>query len=440
MGFHEQYKSKLVSSTDAALLIRNNCKLALGMGVSQPAALMKALAARVKDGDLTHLPVYYMHASDAAMKSLLVPELMDVVRPHPLFMSHCDRELANKGFEVDRKFVDYIPCTFHQAGKLLTEEIGVDCFIVTVSPMNSAGYFSMGTNADYGVTVVDHCSKIIVEVNKNMPFVQGDHLIHISNVRAIIESDEPLMVHPSRNITKKDRMIGEVIAEYINDGDTIQLGVGGVPGAVANALLGKNDLGMHTELMSPSMRMLIENGNITGKKKTLLPKKHVFTLALGDQDMYDYMGTNPAIIGMPVSFVNSPAVIAQNNSMKSINAAIEVDLSGQINSEAMGGRHWSGPGGQLDFVRGAYASKGGMSFVALYSTAKNDTISRIVLKLNGAVTNPRIDAHIVVTEYGMVNLKGKSLCQRARSLISIAHPKFRDQLYEEAIKGGIFYH
>ncbi|NJO63621.1 MAG: 4-hydroxybutyrate--acetyl-CoA CoA transferase, partial [Richelia sp. RM2_1_2] len=184
---------------------------------------------------------------------------------------------------------------------------------------------------------------------------------------------------------------------------------------------------------------LIENGNITGKSKTLLPNKHVFTLALGDQDMYNYMETNPAVVGYPVSFVNSPCVIAQNDNMKSINAAIEVDLTGQINSESMCGQHWSGPGGQLDFVRGAYESRGGMSFIALYSTAKSGTVSRIVPLLTGAVTDPRIDAHIIVTEYGMVNLKGKSLCERARALINIAHPKFREQLTNNAYEIGIFY-
>ena len=438
MGSSELYAKKLMSPEDAALLVRNSSKLALGMGVSQPAALMKALADRVKEGNLTHLPVYYMHASEAAMNTLLIPELMGAVRPHPLFMSHHDRDLAKEGFDQGKKYVDYIPCTFHQAGKLLTEEIGVTCFMVTVSPMNDAGYFSMGTNADYGVTVAEKCKKIIVEVNPNMPFVQGEHLIHVSNVKAIVESNEPLMPQPAREINRTDRLIGSVIADYIKDGDTIQLGVGGTPAAVAESMLEKNDLGMHSELFSPSMKMLIENGNITGKNKTLLKKKHVFTLALGDQDMYDYMGTNPAVVGYPVNFVNSPYIIAQNDNMKSINAAIEVDLTGQVNSEAMMGQHWSGPGGQLDFVRGAYASKHGMSFVALYSTAKNGTVSRIVPALGGAVTDPRIDAHIIVTEYGMVNLKGKSLCERAKALINISHPKFRDELYEEAIKAGIF--
>lgn len=439
MDPQKRYRSKLLSADDAALILKNNSKLALGMGVAQPPALMKALADRVRNHDLSHLSVYYMHASHAAVETLLVEELMDVVKPHPLFMSHHDRELANKGLQKGKKYVDYIPCTFHQAGKILVNEVGIDCFMVTVSPMNPSGYFSLGTNADYGATLIDAGVTIIAEVNENMPFVQGEHLIHINNIRAVVEHDTELMVHPTREITRKDQMIGEIIVDHIHDGDTIQLGVGGVPAAVAKSLMVRNDLGLHSELFSPSVKMLIENGNITGKKKTLLPKKHVFTLALGDQDTYDYMESNPAIIGMPVSFVNSPSIISKNHNMKSINSAIEVDLTGQINSESMLGQHWSGPGGQLDFVRGAYAAKGGMSFIALYSTAKNDSISKIVPSLSGPVTDPRIDAHIVVTEYGMVNLKGKSLCQRARALINIAHPKFRDELTDAAKSAGILY-
>jgi itaconate CoA-transferase len=272
-----------------------------------------------------------------------------------------------------------------------------------------------------------------------MPFVNGEHLIHLSDVLAVVESDEPLMVHPSRNIAQKDRLIGNFIAEQIHDGDTIQLGVGGVPLSVAEALREKNDLGLHSELFSPAIKMLIQNGNINGKRKSLLPNKHVFTLALGDQETYSYMGSNPNIVGYPASFVNDPAVIAQNKCMKSINAAIEVDLTGQVNSESMQGVHWSGPGGQLDFVRGAYASEGGQSFIALYSTARADSISRIVPMLNGPVTDSRMDVHYVVTEFGMVNLKGKSISERANALISIAHPNFRDQLREQAIEIGLIY-
>lgn len=216
------------------------------------------------------------------------------------------------------------------------------------------------------------------------------------------------------------------------------MGVGGVPNAVLGFLSNHQNMGLHSELFSPAMVDLIKSGVINGRVKSWLQHRHVFTLALGDKAMYDFMDDNPSILGYPASWVNNPSIIRKNNNMVSVNGAIEIDLTGQINAEHLGGQPFSGTGGQLDFVRGAYASSGGRSFIALHSTAKQGTLSRIVPQLSGGtVTDTRMDTHYVVTEHGCVNLKGLSLPQRAKALISIAHPKFQQELEQQALVSGL---
>lgn len=435
--YANMYQDKLCSAADAAKLVEDRKNLVLGMGTAMPPAIMAAVAERAKKGEFTRLPVYYMHASDAAVKTLLVPELMGVVKPHPLFMSAFDRALAKKGYEVGKEYIHFVPCAFHQAGKLLTEEIGVDCFVVQVSPMDRAGYFSLGTSPDYGATVVRNCKRLIVEVNRNMPRTFGECLLHVSEVDAVVEHTSPLMEAHSKDASVEDEKIAAFIAEQIPDGATLQMGIGGVPNSVMSFLSNHKDLGLHSELFSPAMVDLIKKGVLNGKRKKLFPFKHVYTLALGDREMFDFMNDNPSIVGYPVAWVNNPAVIAKNNDMISVNGAIEVDLTGQIGSEFVAGHQFSGTGGQLDFVRGAYASKGGKSFIALHATAKSGTLSRIVPRLSGPVTDPRMDTHHVVTEFGLANLKGKSMQQRAELLIGLAAPQFRDELVIEAKKLGL---
>lgn len=431
------YQDKLYSAAEAAKLVNDRENLVLGMGTAMPPAIMAAVAERVKRGEFTRLPVYYMHASDAAVKTLLVPELMDVVKPHPLFMSAFDRALAKKGYEVGKEYIHFVPCAFHQAGKLLTEEIGADCFVVQVSPMDRAGYFSLGTSPDYGATVVRNCKRLIVEVNPNMPRTFGECLLHVSEVDAVVEHTSTLMEAHSKDASVEDEKIASFIAEHIPDGATLQMGIGGVPNSVMSFLSNHKDLGLHSELFSPAMVDLIKKGVLNGKRKKLFPFKHVYTLALGDREMFDFMNDNPSIVGYPVAWVNNPAVIAKNNDMISVNGAIEVDLTGQIGSEFVAGHQFSGTGGQLDFVRGAYAAKGGKSFIALHSTAKNGQLSRIVPRLSGPVTDPRMDTHHVVTEHGLANLKGKSMQERAELLIGLAAPQFREELETEAKKLGL---
>ena len=431
--YQKSYETKKVSIEEAVMTIQDRSNLILGMGAAMPPGLMEGIGQRVNDGGFSRLDLYYMHSSEAASKHLLLPEYMDIVHPHPLFMSGFDRALAAEGRKQAKEWVSFTPCLFHQAGRLLTENIEPDCFVVTVSPMDRAGFFSLGTNADYGATVIRKAKRLILEVNEHMPRTFGECLVHIDDVDMVVENNVPLMEIHDRIPGAEDKAIAHQIVDFIEDGATLQMGIGNIPSIVLGELKNHKNLGLHSELFSPPMVELIKCGALNGSRKTVMPYKHVFTLALGNKDTYDFMNDNPSIVGYPVSWVNSPAVIRKNDNMISVNAAIEIDLTGQINSETLDGHPFSGTGGQLDFVRGAYAARNGKSFVALRSTAKKGTLSRIVPELTGgAVTDTRMDTHYVVTEYGTANLKGRSLDERARLLIELAHPSFRDDLSRQA--------
>jgi itaconate CoA-transferase len=270
-----------------------------------------------------------------------------------------------------------------------------------------------------------------------MPRTFGECSVHISEIDALIEANTPLSEVQQAEASEIDWAIARLVAERIQDGDTLQMGVGGVPNSVLTLLDQHKNLGLHSELFSPAMVTLIQKGVINGRLKRLMQHKHVFTLALGDRAMFDFMDDNPSIVGYPASWVNDPAIIRKNPNMVSVNSAIEVDITGQINAEQLNGSPFSGTGGQLDFVRGAFGSRGGRSFIALHSTAKGDTLSRVVPRLaGGTVTDTRMDAHFIVTEYGCVELKGLSISQRVRALIGIAHPKFREELERQAREMG----
>ena len=436
MDIEKLYQQKLIVSEQIADFLANDQNLILGMGVAMPPELIRGVSTALYSDQLKRLNLYYMHGSEVLSQTLLQPELADKVRARSLFMSSHDRA-AFKQLAIPA-LVEFVPATLHQVGRLLTEQVEPHCFMVTVSPMDKHGYFSLGTNADYGASVIRKADKVIVEVNENMPRTFGECSVHISEVDGIIEHHTPLSEMPAHPPSTTDIKIARIIAERINDGDTLQMGVGGVPSAVLGFLKGHKNLGLHSELFCPAMVELIQTGVINGKHKSWMQHKHIFTLALGDKSMYDFMDDNPSIVGYPASWVNNPSIIQKNNNMVSVNAAIEVDLSGQINAEQISGQPFSGTGGQLDFVRGAYASKGGRSFIALNSTAKRGSISRIVPRLaGGAVTDTRMDTQFVVTEYGCVDLKGLSLPQRAKALIAIAHPDFREDLKQQASALGL---
>jgi itaconate CoA-transferase len=298
-----------------------------------------------------------------------------------------------------------------------------------VSPMDRHGYFTLGTGNDYCSKVARAARHLIVEVNENMPRVFGSLAqLHVSEVEAIVENHVPLLELPVHKAGPEDAAISKTIAEMVSDGACLQMGVGALPDVVCSHLRERKDLGIHTEALCPGMVELIEAGVVTNRLKRLNPGKTVFTFAMGQKAMYDFLNDNPSVESHPVDYVNDPHVIAQNDRVVSINAALQIDLTGAVNAEHLLGHQYSATGGQLDFVRGAYASRGGKSIITCHSTAAKGKASRIVARLEGPVTTPRIDTHIVVTEFGWADLKGKSSTERATALIALAHPQFRDAL------------
>ena len=429
MVYENQYKAKLTDSHTAVEQVGSDSIVAIGQAVCQPPALMEALAARAEAGAVDNVKLYYMHAEENMKRSLLRYELMGPIKPYCMFMQQTERDLIKKGQEVgDRKVVYYVPNSFSQSIRFFTEHIHVDTFLVTVSPMDRNGYFTFGTNNDYTSSAARQAKRLIVEVNRHMPRVFGRSSLHISEVDAIVENDAPLLTLTPRPIQDHERKLGQRIAELIPEHACLQIGVGGVPSGVCEALMDRKDLGIHTEVLNPALAQLIQSGVVTNQWKKINPGKSVFTFAMGDEAFYDFLHDNIAIESHPVSYVNDPAVIAQNDNVVSVNSTIEMDLTGACNSEYVKGHQFTSTGGQLDFVRGAYASKGGMSFIAFQSSIKNGTISKIVPRLSGPVTTPRTDVHYVVTENGVANMKGLSSTERAHALIGLADPAFQDEL------------
>ena len=279
--------------------------------------------------------------------------------------------------------------------------------------------------------------QIILEVNPHMPRVFGDCTVHVSQVTALVEHAAPLLAVGRAAQQPADVVIGGLIAGLIEDGATLQMGIGALPDAVCAALHDHRDLGMHTEMLTPGLVELMRAGVINNARKTLLPGKGVFSFCMGDQATYDYLHENRALEAHPVSWVNDPGVIAQNDRMVSVNATLQIDLNGACCSEYLNGRQFTGSGGQLDFVRGASAAHQGKSIIACHATAAKGTASRIVARLDGPVTTPRNDVQYVVTEYGWVNLRGLSVAERARALIGLAHPDFREGLEAAAVEQGL---
>jgi itaconate CoA-transferase len=434
MDIEAQYQSKLTTPDQAVASIPSGSRLSMGMAMAEPPALLKALADRAEAGKVENVRLYYYEATSIAGKTVLRYELKDRLIPYCMFVSAAERALIKRGMEDGgRKVINYVPNNFHQAPRLLIDDIGIDTFVHTVSPMDRHGYFSFGTGNDYSTKVARAAKRLIVEVNENMPRVNGAGAeLHVSEVDAIVENNVPLLELPVRGPTAEDEVIGRTIASLVPDGACLQMGVGALPNLVCAELKARNDLGIHTEALNPGLVDLVRAGVVNNRRKTIDRGKTLFTFAMGQKEMYDFLNDNPAIASAPVDYVNDPRIIAQNDSVISINATIQIDLTGACNSEHMLGHQYSASGGQLDFVRGAYASKGGKSIIAARSTAAKGKVSRIVPRLDGPVTTPRIDTHYIVTEFGAVNLKGLSSTERALKLIELAHPEFRDELTEAA--------
>lgn len=422
-----------MTAAEAVALIPSGAKIAMALGVGQPPALLKALADRAEAGQVDDLRLYYLLSTAIAGDTVLRYELMDRIHPYSLFHSAIERRLDARALEEGRDpVVEVVPTSFQQTPRLLCREIGVDTLVATVSPMDEHGNFSFGTNTDYAQPVSKTAKRVILEVNPNMPRVFGDSTVHISRVTALVENDVPLLDVPKAKPQEADTLIGGLIAGLVEDGATLQMGIGALPDAVCAALKDHKDLGIHTEMLTPGLVELMKAGVVTNARKTLHPGKTIFAFCMGDRSTYAHLHENPDVEAHPVSYVNDVHVIGQNDRMVSVNATLEIDLNGACCSEHLNGRQFTGSGGQLDFVRGAYESKGGQSIIACHATARGGTVSRIVPQLRGPVTTPRNDVHIVITEYGMVNLKGLSVAERARALIGLAAPQFREGLTAQA--------
>ena len=428
MNIRSEYRRKLTTPDGVIARVKSGDTIVHGGSISEPPALLTALAERARQGELSGLRVYSSLPMQHAARTVLSPDLSDCIESHSWFVTEADRSRHRVGLSY------YVPTYIHQIPRLMREHMEIDIVMTTVSPMDKYGYFTFGAVNDYNGAAARACKTLVVEVNENMPRVFGDTLLHISEVDLIVENHVPLLeIHPPAP-GPEDEIIGRRIAEMVPDGATIALGIGGIPNATGGYLSGHRDLGIHSGVFTPVMVDLIERGVVNGRNKNLHPRKHVFIVAQGTRRMYDFIHDNPSMESHPSSYTEDPAVIARNDNMIAVNTVMELDLTGQCNAEHMAGSQFSGTGGQLDFVRGAYNSRGGKSIQAFTSTARKGKVSRIVpnLKSGTVVSIPRMDVQHLVSEYGSIDLKGKSTRDRALGIISLAHPDFRDGLLRAA--------
>lgn len=415
------YRDKIVSADDAVKHIRDNEFVSLGHAAGVPQMCVDAMVRNYQS--FKNVRIYHMLSLGEAKYT--APEMEGHFRHVTNFVG------ANTRQAVKEKRADYIPAFFFEVPRMIRERVlPVDVAIVQLSLPNEEGYCSFGISSDYSKPSAENARLVIGEINKRMPFIGGENLIHLSKLDYIVEADYPLYTINPPRITEVEEAIGKNCAQLIEDGATLQLGIGAIPDAVLLFLTDKKDLGIHSEMFSDGVLELVKKGVINGKAKTLRPNKMVATFLMGTEKFYDFVNNNPDVEMFPSDYVNDPRVIAQNDRLISINSCVAVDLMGQVASESIGLQQISGTGGQVDYVRGSSWSKGGKSIMAMPSTAKNGSASRIVATLaeGAAVTTSRNDVDYVVTEFGIAHLKGKSLKERAKSLINIAHPDFRNEL------------
>lgn len=435
------YQNKLTTPQEAVKVVKSGDWIDYSLTFNMPNALDKALAERAEE------------LEDVNVRCLLAlrePALFSandrVGRPvftwNAWHMGGYERKAAAKGY------VYFSPMRYYELPHFYRKDIErVDVLMMQVAPMDPDGYFNFGPSNSHIMEICKRAKHIIVEVNENIPRVMGTigESIHVERVDQIVENTSPLDLIGSSKPTDIDMQIAKTVLTVIPDGACLQLGIGGMPNAVGELIAQSDlkDLGIHTEMYVDSMIAMTKAGRITGKHKKIHRGKQLFTFAGGSQELFDYIDDNDEFLTAPVDYINDPKIVQQIDNFISINNAIEVDLYGQVNAESMGTRQISGTGGQLDFVTGAYHSNGGKSIIALTSTFTNkqgELSSRIVMNLDQStiVTDPRSSIHYLVTEYGMVNLKGTSTWQRAERLISIAHPQFREELIADAEKKGIW--
>lgn len=415
---------KFSTAADAVACVRSGHRVFVHGAAATPQELLRALAERapeLRDVELISLHTEGEHPCAA-------PGVAGSFHINALFVG------ANTRVAVARGDADYIPAFLSEMPGLFRDQVlPLDVALVHVSPPDQHGYCSLGVSVDIALSAIESAAVVIAQVNPHMPRTHGDGLVHHSRFAAAVAVDEPLPEHHAKPLGEVERAIGRHCAELIEDGATLQMGIGAIPDAVLAMLGDHKDLGVHTEMFSDGILPLVRDGVITGRHKVVLPGRIVSGFVMGTQRVYDFLDDNPQVALRDIAFVNDPFVIRQNPKVAAINSAIEVDLTGQVCADSIGTRMWSGVGGQMDFMRGAALSEGGKPVIALPSrTAKG--ISRIVstLKPGAGVVTTRAHVHWVVTEYGAVNLRGQNLRQRARALISIAHPEDRDELQRSA--------
>ena len=421
MSWREIYNSRLVTAEQAIKNIKDGDRVVMSFGCSEPRGIVRAMCENYKDFHDVQVSVMILLGETPWVK----PEYKGHFSLNCFFAGSTNRAAISCGD------ADYTTCYFYEIPYVLREVVKPRVTVMSVSPPDENGFVSLGTNVDYIDSTLDYCEIKIAQVNKYMPHSHGEALKHVSDFDCFVEIDEPLPEVPTVPITDVERQIGKNCAALINDGDCIQLGIGGIPNAICEELKDKKNLGLHSEMVGDGVVDLIKAGIINNSKKTNHHRgKSLLGFAFGTKKLFDFMNNNPGIEMHPIEYVNYPPVIAENDNMVSVNSCLQVDLQGQVVADTIGLTQFSGVGGQVDFVRGATMSKGGRSIIAMPSTAKNNTVSRIVPTIteNSAITTSRNDVNYIVTEFGVAQLKGRTLKERARALIQIAHPDFREEL------------
>jgi 4-hydroxybutyrate CoA-transferase len=431
MTWHNESLPRLMDARQALQCVRSGHRIWIEPGCATPSPLVEALVER--GGELHDVEVVHMMTLGAAPYTR--PEFQGHFRHNGLFLGGNVREAVQQGR------ADYTPIFLSEIEGLFTSgAMPLDVVLLQTSPPDAHGFVSLGTSVDCTLTAARCACYVIAEVNDQMPRTLGDCFLHTSKLSAMVKTSRPLLELVPEPYTELQHHIARNVASLIPDGAVLQIGIGGIPEAVLHCLADHTDLGIHSEMCSDGVIPLIESGAINGDRKTLHRGKLVVGFVLGTRRLFDFIHENPLFEFRPIRYTNDPFIIAQNDNMVAINSALEVDLTGQICSDSIGSKPYSGVGGQVDFMRGAARSKGGKPIIALPSTAKNGTISRIVPTLTpgaGVVTS-RADVHYVVTEFGVAYLHGKTVRQRAESLIAIAHPKFHEDLERSAFAAHHF--
>lgn len=420
--------NKYMSAHDAVKLIKSGDGIYVQGSTSIPEVLLEALSERA--GELKDVTIYSGFAVGKGESPVCKPEYKDSFHIDSFFVNNSVRKNIAEGYGATTPcFLGEVPSLFRRGYWKL------DVALINCSLPDKDGYVSYGVSADVAVSAVECAKTIIAQINPNMPFSFGDPVIHISKLDVMVSVNDPLVEVPTPKPTDAEIKIGNAIAEEIPDGATLQIGVGGIPNAVLSALTNHKNLGLHTEAMTDGVQPLIRSGVINNSCKKIMPGKSVASLALGSKALYEEMDYNPDMIFKDVAWTNDPYIISQNPSVMSINSCLEIDLTGQICADSIGTTIYSGVGGQHDFVYGASLSKGGKSFLAMLSTtSKGANKIKPVLTQGAGVVTTRFQTEYIVTENGIANLRGKSLPQRAKLLISLAAPQFREELEKEACK------